>query len=166
MKEKTKKLISKIKDFYEANKTNFIGFIIIALFFFVLTICIELINTSNYTVSDSYIGDLSPYGKIYNMSYVVETAVSHFKMFSNFLMCIWIFIIIYGISNRPRLSAVLTSVIIIFFELLNYFVLQVRGFAITISDIYAVKTAISVAGGLSLKIKADLVLAIILLIFD
>ena len=166
MKEKTKKLISKIKDFYEANKTNFIGFIIIALFFFVLTICIELINTSNFTVSDSYIGDLSPYGKIYNMSYVVETAVSHYKMFSNFLMCIWLFIIIYGISNRPRLSAVLTSVIVIFFELLNYFVLQVRGFAITISDIYAVKTAISVAGGLSLKIKADLVLAIILLIFD
>ena len=159
MKEKTKKIFTKIGQFIKANKSFFIGFIVITVFFLIISFCIELVNTSECMFSDSIFGNASLHEKNENFKLFWEIAVKHGKFLSNYLMCIFLFLIIYGLFNRPRTSCVITATIVLCFEMINYFVIQARGFAITIADLYAIKTALSVAGGLSFKFKTDVIIA-------
>ena len=164
MKEKTKIVFSKIVNFVKANNKFFIGFIVIAIFFLVISICLELINTSECMFSDTFLFNNSPQERIDNYKQFWSIAVTNGKMLANYFACIFIFLIVYGITNRPRLSCIVTAALVICIEMLNYLVIQARGFAITVSDIYAIKTAISVADGLEFKFKTDVIIAIITLI--
>lgn len=164
MKEKIKKVFSKIVNFVKANNKFFIGFIVIAIFFLVISVCLELINTSECMFSDTFLFNNSPQERIDNYKQFWSIAVTNGKLLANYFLCIFIFLIIYGITNRPRLSCLVTAALVICFEMLNYLVIQARGFAITVSDIYAIKTAMSVADGLEFKFKTDVIIAIFTLI--
>ena len=166
MKEKIKQFFLKIGNGLKTNKRKIICVITILLLLFVVTLCMELINTSERVLSDSMFSSFSHAEKQENFSEFFRIAFSHQKFLINYLLCLFLFCICYGISNRPKLSFILTTFLVVGFEIINYGVLQARGFEVTVADIYAIRTALSVAGGLSFKIKADVVIAAILIIIS
>lgn len=58
------------------------------------------------------------------------------------------YFIIYGITNKSKISCTIVYTLIIIYGILNYIVLQARGVALTISDVYSIGTATSVAEGI------------------
>ena len=163
MKEKVKIFFSKLANFVKANKLFFIGFIVIAFFLFIVTFCMDLINTSEYMFSDSIIGSGTLSEKANNFGNFWNNMFINNKFLINYLLCVFLFSCFYGLTNRPRLSCIITAILTLGFELINYLVIQARGFAVTVADIYAIRTAMSVAGGISFKVKADVIIALILI---
>ncbi len=65
-------------------------------------------------------------------------------------ICFWLseYLILKGITNRTKLSLGIVIVIQTLFDIMNGIVRTVRGSAITIADIFAIKTALSVSNNI------------------
>ena len=90
-----------------------------------------------------------------NIKYIVAT------------ICIWIcqFLILKGITNKTKISLGIVIGFEAFFDVINYLVKAARGSTIAISDIYAIKTAISVSNSITIELDKRFWVGIISLIF-
>lgn len=86
------------------------------------------------------------------------------KFLVNYLMIIFAYWILYGLTNRTRLSCTIILVFSFVFGVVNYIVTDLRGISITISDIYSIRTAINVAKGVKPTIEGNFIIATVLLI--
>ena len=68
------------------------------------------------------------------------------KFIGNVLILLFMYLIVYGITNKTKLSCMIVSTVAIVFGVTNYIVTQIRGIAITISDVYSIQTAMSLCG--------------------
>lgn len=164
MKEKIKSFFQKIGSAIKNNRRKIVCTVTVLLLFLIVTFCMELINTSEASLSDSLFSSHNFSERNESLSTFFNITFANTKFLINYLMCLLLFSVFYGIFNRPKVAFIITTAIVIGFEIINYGVIQVRGFALTVADIYAVKTAMSVAGGMSFKIKGDIFIAFILLI--
>lgn len=80
---------------------------------------------------------------------------------------VWIalYLILKGITNSSLLSVSITAGIEIAFDIMNYIVLMERGSAITISDILAIPTALSVASSLHISFAKKGIIGLIFVFF-
>lgn len=86
------------------------------------------------------------------------------KFFANYFLLIFIYWIIYGLTNRSKLTCTVIMCVTFLFGVINYVVTDLRGMSITISDIYSIRTAANVAKGIKLGINQNFVIATIIFI--
>lgn len=86
------------------------------------------------------------------------------KFFANYFLLIFIYWIIYGITNRTKFACSFIIVATFIFGLINYFVTEIRGISVTISDIYSIRTAMNVASGIKPTVEGNFIVATILFI--
>ena len=75
----------------------------------------------------------------------------------NLWLALAIFFLVYLISNRVKVSLMLTWTLVVGFSVLNYYVNEFRGEAISAADIFAVGTALNVAGSYRFEITVPVV---------
>lgn len=80
------------------------------------------------------------------------------------LIILALYLLIYAISNRKKLSLMLTTIFLFIFESINYFVFQIRGVALSLSDILSIGTALGVANGITIKIDGLYLIGCIVMI--
>lgn len=80
------------------------------------------------------------------------------------LVLIALYTILYSVTNRKRVSLIAVTLITYAFSAVNYIVLDIRGSAVTISDILSVRTALNVTNGINFTIKSDFIVGSILTI--
>ena len=76
---------------------------------------------------------------------------------------VWVseYLILKGITNKTKLSISIVAGVEIVFDIINYVVRMARGSTITISDLSAVKTALSVSKNIHLKFDFKFFLGIL-----
>ncbi len=136
-----KKIKEIIKQIINKNKKEIINYLIILLIFLITYIVMSLLNEMEIK------------------------SIFNFKNFIlNYLIILAIFFIIKGITGKIKIASIITIYLFFIFEIINYIVTQVRGISVTISDIYSIKTAISVAKGIKLKLNINFYISVILFI--
>ena len=115
----------------------------------------DRINLKTFVIFSEFWGE--------NVKNVVTYIFSFQKFIYNFLIFIFFYIFISGITNR-KISCTIVSVFTLGFGVLNYIVKQIRGAAITVSDIFSIRTALNVAKGIKIDIDLILIVSIILFI--
>lgn len=149
-----------IKDFLK--KIDIKKAITIILFFLSCYISMELLNGGNINFT-----------RIFSFSYswsekfelIKDTVMNFFvypKFIFNLLVLIFLYFVIYGITNKTKLSCIIVSVFIMIFSMINYFITGIRGIALTISDVYGIRTAANVSSAIKLHVDGNFVIAIIL----
>lgn len=151
--EEEKHLIKKVKKF-DIKKT-----IIIILFFFLCYIFMELLNGNNIAFTKIFSLSTSFDEKITLIGNIMYDFFRFPKFIGNFLILIFLYLIIYGLTNKTKVACSIVSGAMFLFGIINYFVTQIRGIGITISDIYSIQTALNVAGGIKLNIDGNFIVA-------
>ena len=77
---------------------------------------------------------------------------------------VWIseYLIIKGITQKTKLSLGIVVGIEIIFDIINYFIRVVRGSAITISDMVAIRTGLSVVKNINFKINEKFIYGLLI----
>ena len=113
--------------------------ILIASSFILLFFSMKYLNNAD---------DISPF---FTFKYTISTI----------LVWIAMYLILKGLTNRSFLSLAIVVSIEIIFDIINYIVLMVRGSAVTISDIKAIQTALSVSHNISISFEKKGILGLI-----
>lgn len=154
------KIISNIKRFFRSDIFKKSVFII--AFFFICYLSTQLLNGNNVT-----------FRKIFSFSteweerkiLILDTVQDIFKcpkFIGNMLILLAFYMIVYGITNKTKLSCMIVSTLAVTFGVANYIVTQVRGISITISDVYAIQTAMNVAKGVHPNIEGNFIVGMFL----
>lgn len=151
--EEEKQLIKKVKKF-DIKKT-----IIIILFFFLCYIFMELLNGNNIAFTKIFNLSTSFDEKITLIGNIMYDFFRFPKFIGNFLILIFLYLIIYGLTNKTKVACSIVSGAMFLFGIINYFVTQIRGIGITISDIYSIQTALNVASGIKFNIDGNFIVA-------
>lgn len=146
-------------------KLNISRFIFILLFFLGCYIVSELLN-GNEVLFVKLCSFSVPFEekKIYFKT-MWDDVFKFQKFFVNYFLLIFIYWIIYGLTNRTKLSCALILCCTFIFGVVNYFVTRLRGISITISDIYSIQTAMNVAKGMQVTIEGNFKVACLLFVF-
>ena len=72
------------------------------------------------------------------------------EMLNNELLCFGVFLFLFFIASRYRLSIILGSVLLLLLGTVNYYVFAFRGGELTPMDFLSLRTAANVVGGYSL----------------
>lgn len=155
-----KELLIKIKSFFRS--AIFKKSIFILLFFFVCYIAMELLNGNNVLFSKIFTFSTSLEEKREIIKGIFNDFFKFPKFICNLAIFIFLYLFVYGITNRTKLSCTIVSSVAIAFGIINYIVTQVRGIAITVSDIYSVQTAMNVAKGISPDLDGNFIVGIVL----
>lgn len=135
--------------------------IFITLFFFVCYISTEMLNGNDMQFR-KLLGFSTPWEE---RSAIIESKLDDFFKFPKFIcnlaIYIFLYLIIYGLTNRTKLSCTIVSGASVIFGVINYIVMQVRGIAITISDVYAIQTAANVAKGIRPEFNENFIAGIL-----
>ncbi len=83
---------------------------------------------------------------------------------ANILVWFALYLILRGLTNKPLFSLAIIVVIEIIFDFINYAVLNIRGSGITLSDIKAIQTALSVSHTTHFSLDEKGILGIVLFI--
>ncbi len=86
------------------------------------------------------------------------------KWWANYLLFVFIYWIIYGLTNRTKFALGFITAFTFIFGVINYVVTQTRGISVTISDIYSIRTAMNVASGIKPTIDGNFIVATILFV--
>ena len=135
--------------------------VFLMLFFLACYISMELLNGKNISFADICIADWE------QKKLVILKIIENFfnakanKFIYNYIVFIFLYLIIYGITNRTKLTCSIIYVSTVVFGVINYIVEQVRGVAISISDIYSLKTAFSVSERIEVKGDGNLIIALV-----
>lgn len=80
---------------------------------------------------------------------------------------IWIseYLILKGLTNKTKLSILIVLLLEIIFDIINYIVRNARGSSITISDIFALKTALTVSNSIKIQFNVQFFFGILFAIF-
>lgn len=161
-KVKEKKLAIKIQSILK--KAPWKKIIIIGLFFLFCYFISELLN-GNDVIFMKIFGFSSTWGE--RVTFFKNAFLDFFKFpkfVVNYFLLIFSYWIIYGLTNKTKLSCGIILVCTFLFGTANYIVTGLRGISITISDIYSVRTAINVAGGMKPTVEGNFIIATILFI--
>ena len=165
VKNKQKKFNVKIKEkiLNIINKINFKRIILVLLFLFLTYICTELLS-----------GKVIQFGKLLRFSVpwderkaAIKGTINNFCKFPklyNYFILICMYLFLYGITNRSKISCGIISGASMLFGTINYIVKDVRGFAISVSDIYSIHTAANVARDIRPTIRTCFIVSILLFI--
>ena len=151
-----------LKEFMK--KINYRKFFFIIVFFLFCYIITELLN-GNDVMFIKMLGASSTINE--RVDAVKDLFINLFKFpkfLVNYLLFIFVYWIIYGITNRTKLSCATIAVVTFLFGVVNYIVTDLRGISITISDIYSFRTAMNVARGVKPSVEGNFVIATVLLI--
>lgn len=165
LKLKTKdKIILNIRRFLKSK--IFKKTIFIVLFFFVCYVSTQLLNGREILFIDTF----SPSTDWEQRKVLIVEILKNFfecpKFIGNLLILISMYLIVYGITNKTRLSCMIVSTIAVTFGVVNYIVTQVRGISITISDVYSIQTAASVAKGIQPNFEGNFIVGMALYAFE
>lgn len=165
--EKNNELIVRPKDKKLKNilkKINLKKLLFLLIFFFVCYIISELLNGNS--IEFKRIFDFSI--KWEDKADYVESVVQRFfkcpKFIANYCLFICLYFILYGLTNRTKISCLTILIFDFLFGVINYTVRSFRGVSITLSDIYSIRTALNVVDGLKLSINGNFVTAVCLFI--
>lgn len=162
--ERKKEVIKKKKNrkFFKILKKS----IFIVFFFFVCYVSTEALNGNDMQL-DKIFGFSTPWDE---RIVIIESKLDDFFKFPKFLcnlsIYIFLYLIIYGITGRTKLSCTIVSGASVIFGIINHIVIQIRGIAITVSDIFAIKTAVNVAKGIQIEFNENFILGIVLFLFS
>lgn len=162
--ETENKLMSFIKNILK--KINWFKFFFILAFFFLCYLFSELLN-GNEVLFLRMIGFHSTVierFEAFNIS--INNIFRAPKFIVNYLLFIFLYFVIYGITNRTKMSCTIIAVFTFIFGIVNYIITDLRGMSITISDIYSFKTAMNVAKGVKPNIEGNFIIATLLFIMD
>ena len=87
------------------------------------------------------------------------------RMLFNFIIIAFLYLLVYIITNRIRLTIILSNVIIFALGFVNYAIICFRGTPFVPWDILSIKTAASVAGAYKFIPSFYLILAVLLFVF-
>jgi len=153
---------TKIKKLIKKMPLKKIGSLV--LFFLALYTSTELLN-GNYVAFNKIFGFSSSWDE--RTKYLVE-AISYFfsnpKFISAILLYTFSYCIFYGLTKRTKLSCMVISIISMSFSIINHIVNDLRGVAVSISDIFSVGTALNVAKGMKVTASGELVIGLLLFI--
>jgi len=93
------------------------------------------------------------------LEYIGEARLLNDVYFFNMLIAFSIFGIIYALTNRKRRALCITTTILFAYETLNYIVTAIRGTAISIADIFSVRTALNVVEGMQVHFDTPYIIA-------
>ena len=165
--EKNNELIVRPKDKKLKNilkKINLKKLLFLLIFFFVCYIISELLNGNS--IEFKRIFDFSI--KWEDKADYVESVVQRFfkcpKFIANYCLFICLYFILYGLTNRTKISCLTILIFDFLFGVINYTVRSFRCVSITLSDIYSIRTALNVVDGLKLSINGNFVTAVCLFI--
>ena len=162
IKEK-KKLSLKIKEFFKND--IFKKAIFITLFFCICYVSTEALNGNDMQFDKLFGANVSWEEK----SAIIESKLDDFFKFPKFIcnlaIYIFLYLIVYGLTNRTKLSCTIVSGASVVFGIINYIVMQVRGIAITVSDVYAIQTAANVAKGIRPEFNENFIFGITIFAF-
>lgn len=82
------------------------------------------------------------------------------KFLANMAILVCLYFLIYGITNRTKLTCTIVYSFFVLFGMINYSVFKVRGISVTLSDIYSIRTAMNVAKGIRPNFEQDFLVAI------
>lgn len=161
LKLKTKdKIILNIRRFFKSK--IFKKAIFITLFFFICYISTQLLNGREIRFIDTF----SPSTEWEDRKILILDILKNFfecpKFIGNLLILLFMYLIVYGITNKTKLSCLIVSTLAITFGVVNYIVTQVRGIAITVSDVYSIQTAVSVAKGIEPELEGNFIVGMAL----
>lgn len=161
-RDKKKTLTTKIKSIFK--KISWKKTIVIGLFFLFCYFISELLN-GNDVIFVKIFGFSSTWEERANFFKVAFLDFFKFpKFLVNYLLLIFSYWIIYGLTNKTKASCAIILVCTFLFGTANYIVTELRGISITISDIYSIRTAINVASGMKPNIEGNFIIATILFI--
>ncbi len=110
---------------------------------------------------------LLPLGAFYAVDLINGTRVLNFsflRCFANYLCYLMVFALLYAVSRRAWVTALVGGVACVAFGVINYFVIQFRGVPILPLDLQSITTAVEVAGGYKLVFTRPMVIAVLGLI--
>lgn len=159
---KVKIIKEKIKKIWE--KLDKKRLIFLTLFFLFLYFMSEFLNGNNVL-----------FQKIFGFSSTWAERVEAFKAtwsdffklpkwWANYLIFVFIYLIIYGLTNRTKFALCFITIFTFIFGVVNYVVTETRGISVTISDVYSIRTAMNVASGIRPTIDGNFIVATILFI--
>lgn len=108
---------------------------------------------------------ISPAVNIFNAEYVVQNEIRSMNILVltlTYALCLLVYLILYVITHRIRITILIGMVMFTLFGLCNSFITEFRGNGIRAADIYAIKTAMNVAGGYKLVFNEYRATAILL----
>ncbi len=118
----------------------------ILLIFVSCYISMELLNG----ITEFTIGEVSTFADV---SLWISRVLK--KVFFSAIVLFPLYLIMKSLVGKTKFTCTFLYTIIIIFSIANYIVTKVRGISITISDFYAIKTAINVAKGIKIKFGWD-----------
>lgn len=138
-------------------------------------ICIALIFLICYFISELLNGNEIIFNNIFGKDVIREDRITYLqnlwkdifklpKFWANYFLFIFLYWILYGFTNRTKVSCIVITVCMYIFGMSNYFVRVLRGNAISISDIFSIRTALNVAKGLKPNVNGNFIIATILFI--
>ena len=86
-------------------------------------------------------------------------------LFFNYLLILFIYILIYAITNRFSISVMVTSVFLLILATINHFVLMFRANVFLPGDIYGLSAAVNVATGYTFSFTPPILHALVLIVF-
>ncbi len=162
VKGKTKRIKEKIKKWWK--KLDKKRLIFLTLFFLFLYFISEFLNGNDVL-----------FKRIFGFSSTWNERVESFKnawsdffkfpkFWANYFLFVFVYWIIYGLTNRTKLSLGFITVFTFVFGVVNYIVTETRGISVTISDIYSIRTAMNVASGIKPTIEGNFIVGTVLFI--
>lgn len=157
IKREKRKIKNLVKRIY--NKLDKKRFIFLSIFFLMIYFIAELLN-GNDVVFTKILGFSSTWEE--RIQFLKNAWYDFFKFpkfLANYLLFVFIYWILYGITNRTKFSGSIILIFTFVFGVVNYFVTEIRGISVTISDIYSIKTAINVASGIKPTVEGNFIVA-------
>ncbi len=159
-------IFNKIKVFIKSGKLKraIKKTVFLILFFFACYISMELLNGVNISFADICIAPWNQKGSI--ILGILKQFFLEDKFIYNYLVFIGLYFIIYGITNRNKLTCGAIYTFTVVFGSMNYIVKKARGVSISLCDIYSVNTAASVSSGITMDFDGNFIVAITIFIIS
>lgn len=161
---KNGKIISKLKQFFKSS--IFKKAVFITVFFFICYLSTQLLNGNNVVFKKIFEFSTDWNERKELIYQTLEDIFKCPKSIGNVLVLLFMYLIVYGITNKTKLSCMIVSTLAITFGVINYIVIQVRGIAITVSDVYAIQTAMNVAKGIRPTIEGNFIIGMALYMIE
>lgn len=159
--KKTVKLIKKA-----LKKIDYKKLVFILLFFFGCYLISEFLNGNKVFLNNIFSFKISWAERTATINATLMDCFKFPKFFANYFLLIFIYWIVYGLTNKTKLTCAIIMTVTFIFGVINYVVTDLRGISITISDIYSIKTAMNVANGIKFGISQNFVIATIIFVLS
>jgi len=138
-------------------KINIQKIICIGLIFLICYFISELLNGNEIIFNNIFSKDVIREDRIIYLQNLWKDVFKLPKFWVNYFLFIFLYWILYGFTNRTKVSCIVITVCTYIFGISNYLVRVLRGNAISVSDIFSIRTALNVAKGLKPSINGNII---------